>query len=238
MIVTFATARAWIRAASIGVLFAPIGPFPVWVYDGVVSSAGRRSVCIALAAMLAALVPASARAEVTEADLYRGVLTVKGSDAADEISVVANGKEVVVEDPDGAPEAEAPCKAGIPSSVISCPRDAVDSVLADLGDGHDLFDGDGDLPFGVDGGKDDDEMHGGDGRDVLEGKLGNDAITGGRGRDQVLGGLGDDILAGQGGPDVVDGGPGRDEGEGGGGKDRCAGIEVPRKDPCEHSTKG
>lgn len=202
------------------------------------SSAGRRSVATALAAVLVLLVPATALAEVTEVDLYGGVLALKGSDAVDEVSVVVTGKEVVVEDPEGVPEAEAPCKAGIPSTVVSCPRAEVDSVLAGLGDGDDLFDGDGDLPFGVDGGKDDDEIHGGDGRDVLEGKLGNDAITGGRERDEVLGGLGDDILAGQGGPDVVDGGPGKDEGEGGGGKDRCAGIEVPRKDACERNTKG
>jgi Ca2+-binding RTX toxin-like protein len=203
-----------------------------------VSSAGRRIVAIALAATLFALTPAAASAEVTQVYLDGGVLEVKGSDAADEVSVAVEGDEILVSDPDGVPEAEAPCKAGTPISVISCPRDAVESVQASLVDGGDVFDGDGDLPFGVDGGKDDDEIHGGDARDVLEGKLGNDAITGGQGRDQVLGGLGDDVLSGQGGPDLVDGGPGKDKGEGGGGKDHCAGIESPKRDACERNTKG
>jgi hypothetical protein len=203
-----------------------------------VSSAGRRIAPLALALGALTLAPAAAVAEVTEVDLTGGVLSLKGSPLADEISVVAEGNTVLIDDPGGVPEAEAPCKAGTPSSVISCPRSQVDTVEADLGDAADVFDGDGDLRFEIIGGKDDDEIHGGDARDLLEGKLGGDVITGGAGGDDLLGGLDDDVLSGQGGGDTVDGGPGDDRGKGGGGKDHCAGIEAPKNDPCERNTKG
>lgn len=192
---------------------------------------GRRRAAALGAVATALVLPAGAGAEVTEVALDRGTLEIRASDEADRVEIAAGGRSVVIDDPDGVPVSEAPCKGGSPSSVIRCPRSRVDSVAIDLGDADDSFDGDGDLPFAVEGDRGNDRVDGGDARDLLEGKFGDDEIDGSAGADRVLGGVDDDVLYGKAGRDEVDGGPGEDSGDGGAGRDRCFGLE--RQKSCE-----
>jgi Ca2+-binding RTX toxin-like protein len=69
----------------------------------------------------------------------------------------------------------------------------------------------------------DDAISGGDGRDHLFGGDGNDTIKGGYGRDYLSGGTGDDMLDGGYGRDVLYGGDGADALSGGEGRDWLAG---------------
>jgi hypothetical protein len=186
---------------------------------------GRSWTGLTVAAAVALAMPAVASAEVTELSLYNGTLEIKASDEVDVLEVAATRKAVVVSDRDGIPETATPCKGGGTSTSATCPRDEVNEVVIDLGDGDDSFDGDGDLRFEVEGDAGDDEMDGGDAADLLEGKYGDDTLDGSEGADVLLGGLDDDSLFGKGGKDRLDGGPGKDRGDGGAGKDRCAGVE-------------
>ena len=187
---------------------------------------------LVLGSLFATLAPAAASAEITEFSLDGGVLELKASDAVDEIEVAADRKAVVVSDRDGIPESELPCKGGGTETTVSCPRAQVKKVVVDLGDGDDVFDGDGKLRFEVEGDTGEDEMDGGDAGDLLEGKFGDDTLDGSDGSDELLGGLDDDKIFGKAGKDIVDGGPGDDRGDGGSGKDKCAGIEHAGKGDC------
>lgn len=60
------------------------------------------------------------------------------------------------------------------------------------------------------GGKGDDLLYGGDGKDVLKGGKDNDLLYGERGQDELRGGQGDDRLIGEDGNDVLYGGAGDD----------------------------
>ncbi|GAB3240743.1 calcium-binding protein [Kineosporia babensis] len=75
----------------------------------------------------------------------------------------------------------------------------------------------------ADGGKDDDQIWGNAGRQLLLGGDGNDKIWGGDGDDDIWGNSGDDQLWGQGGADRIWGGDGNDWIWGGGGKDMLRG---------------
>jgi RTX calcium-binding nonapeptide repeat (4 copies) len=71
----------------------------------------------------------------------------------------------------------------------------------------------------VSGGRGNDILYGGSGRDRISGDRGRDRIKGRAGADALLGGPGRDILSGESGRDVVMGGPGRDDLRGGAGND-------------------
>ena len=82
------------------------------------------------------------------------------------------------------------------------------------------------------GGKGDDHLNGGRGRDILDGGLGDDTLRGGGGRDLLMGGPGDDDLAGgrredkligNGGNDILRGATGDDLLYGGKGNDTLTG---------------
>lgn len=178
--------------------------------------------------------PAAAGAEIRTISLSDGTLEIKGGAGADEIEVSAGRRRVEIGDSDGVPSPGPACDGTYTESSdsVACPRSAVDEVIVDLDDGDNAFDGDGDVRFEVEGGKDADLIDGGDARDLLEGKLGDDELDGSDGGDQLLGGLGDDLLTGKAGRDLLDGGPGRDKGDGGSGKDRCSGIERAAKGAC------
>lgn len=69
------------------------------------------------------------------------------------------------------------------------------------------------------GGPSDDRLKGGRGNDILEGGGGNDILKGKKGNDIVLGGFGNDVVRGGTGDDYVDGGVGDDRVVGGAGND-------------------
>lgn len=66
-------------------------------------------------------------------------------------------------------------------------------------------------------------LNGGNGRDNLTGKNGNDFISGGNGPDTLFGGRGNDTLLGGNGPDTLNGGAGNDLIDGGNGPDMLTG---------------
>ncbi len=195
---------------------------------------------LALACAAALALAAPAAAEVQSVELSGGTLEIKAGAGDDAIQVAAGNNGVTVRDSDGVPTAGPPCEGGYPESspTVTCPRKDVKVVVVELGDGNDVFDGDGKLRFEVSGDKGDDQMDGGDAGDLIEGKLGDDIIDGSEGSDELLGGLDDDRLFGKGGKDVVDGGPGKDRGDAGEGKDKCVGVEKEKKGTCEKSQKG
>ena len=70
-----------------------------------------------------------------------------------------------------------------------------------------------------DGGRGNDDVTGGSGRDVFFGGAGNDNIAGRNGGDTLIDTLGNNTLSGDGGDDVIIGGSGRTQGTGGSGAD-------------------
>ena len=75
----------------------------------------------------------------------------------------------------------------------------------------------------VNGGADNDIIHGGTGDDVLGGNAGDDTLYGGDGEDRLYGHDGDDTLYGGAGDDRLEGDDGNDRLEGGAGDDRLDG---------------
>lgn len=81
------------------------------------------------------------------------------------------------------------------------------------------------IPGLVRGGRGDDTITGGLGRDLIKGGEGQDSLRGGAGNDLLLGGEGDDGLWGEAGQDQLQGGLGHDQLFGGLGNDRLFGGE-------------
>jgi Ca2+-binding RTX toxin-like protein len=77
--------------------------------------------------------------------------------------------------------------------------------------------------FGLGG---DDTLHGGNSGDCLVGGDGNDQMYGGNAKDVLLGGDGDDLLVGANGKDLIDGAAGTDICDGGRGNDTLIGCET------------
>ncbi|MCS6978223.1 MAG: peptidylprolyl isomerase [Gemmatales bacterium] len=73
------------------------------------------------------------------------------------------------------------------------------------------------------GGRGDDYLQGGSGKNILRGNRGNDHLIGGPSDDRLKGGRGDDILEGGGGNDILKGKKGNDIVLGGAGNDRVRG---------------
>ncbi|HEV2785229.1 MAG TPA: calcium-binding protein [Solirubrobacteraceae bacterium] len=72
----------------------------------------------------------------------------------------------------------------------------------------------------VDGGKGNDELHGGPGDDIMAGRKGNDRIFGNAGEDRITGDRGSDTIDGGPDDDIIFGNLGDDEAAGGAGNDR------------------
>lgn len=118
-------------------------------------------------------------------------------------------------------------------------------LIVDLGDGNDVFNGQGRragrVPVQVIGGEGNDTLTGTAGNDIFEGGNGNDSLTGGAGNDSLDGGEGSDTLAGgldndrlrgrngdddlrgEEGDDLIEGGDGDDIGNGSFGHDTILG---------------
>jgi hypothetical protein len=137
-----------------------------------------------------------------------GILTVTGTDAADNIRVVERGTTLTVRDGSGA------------SNVFDLNATEIDEVDVNAGGGNDRIRLTGlDIPANVDAGAgndqvfagaQDDTINGGDGNDHLRGGAGDDDLSGGKGDDTLLGGDGDDTLNGGNGSDTIVGGAGFD----------------------------
>ena len=130
--------------------------------------------------------------------LQAGVLTITGSEQADNIVVNRVGTNLTV--------------TGVATLFAA---GSVSSIIVNAGRGHDSVDLTAvNLPTMVFGGAGNDSLTGGSGQDtlmgesgsdVLRGKAGNDALDGGAGNDRVYGQVGDDVLNGGAGLDTVDG---------------------------------
>lgn len=150
---------------------------------------------------LLALPPADAAGDPITVTLRHGVLTVRGNDRANNISVVrtAGGRIVV--------RADAHVERRGKTARIGSVR--VIRVVARSGnDTVRLYPG---LPRAtILGGAGNDHLIGGAVAETLRGGAGHDDLVGGDGADRILGGTGNDIEDGQAGDDLLVGGAGND----------------------------
>jgi Ca2+-binding RTX toxin-like protein len=130
------------------------------------------------------------------------VLTVTGTNHADDIAVVLVGDQLEVR------------SAGV--AVNSFPLAGVLGISVDGSNGRDTIVVDAAITLPA-------MLLGGRGKDLLTGGSGDDNIDGGNGKDMIAGGAGDDILSGGRGRDVIDGGDGDDFLMGGRGRDASTG---------------
>jgi hypothetical protein len=145
------------------------------------------------------LEPLEAR-DVPTAVLNHGVLTVTGTDQADDIAIdrVALPDTLVVRVVENGRETD------FPSSQVRRVR-----VFGTGGDDR-IADRAGGLNAVISGGDGRDDITGADGRDRLDGGPGNDTLHGGAGSDTLVGGDGKDKLYGGAGYDYLSGGAGSD----------------------------
>ena len=128
------------------------------------------------------------------ASLAEGVLSVEGTDDADEIVVSLNATD----------PAASMLDVKINGEVSSFALADVTSLKISGGHGADVITIDetgGAITLAA-------EIFGGNGKDVLTGGSGNDKLDGGNGKDVLNGGAGDDTLTGGRGKDKLDGGAG------------------------------
>lgn len=142
-------------------------------------------------------------------DTGEGDDEVEISERDGEVVITVDGVEHVVD-----PDAEITIRGGSGDDTITLPSDVSVRFVLDGGTDDDRIhgsDGQEDI-FGstgddtLEGGDGGDAIDGGDGRDYLDGFSGSDILSGGRGHDTLYGGDGlDDVLGGQ-GRDYLDGG--------------------------------
>ena len=152
----------------------------------------RSVLCTAVALLAAALLPASALADVTaEIDGQIPLLRITGDAAADRITVAGAGTLFVITREGGGLTAGAGCTAA--GDALTCPRQP--SVSVNLGDGNDRMDTDNvSEPIAAFGGAGDDTLIGGSGGGVLVGGPGNDTLHGASGYDDYFGQDGNDTI--------------------------------------------
>lgn len=137
--------------------------------------------------------------------LSNGILAVDGTDAADNITLVARGSKLTVRvNADVQTFATGDVNTVMINALggddrVSLGRLKIDSII-DGGDGNDR----------ILGGRGDDVITGGNGDDLVRGGDGNDALAGSAGSDRLLGDNGDDDLTGGDGSDFISGGLGTD----------------------------
>ena len=187
---------------------------------------------MALAAIVALLAAAPARADVPYGDITPppptgtapdmdgdGLPDVADCSPADPHQPARNGTDANcdgVVDPPPPPAALVLCSVGSPGNdFLVCGRGrqrifglAGDDVIS-VGPGDDSV-GAGPGSDLVLGGPGRDALSGGGGDDSLDGGSGNDALNGGDGADGLVGGTGNDVLTGGRGEDIVRAGDGND----------------------------
>jgi Ca2+-binding RTX toxin-like protein len=208
------------------------------VADGLLPGV-RRAVLIALTGVLVAA-PA---AQANTVSLFSSTVTVRGGNAANDLTVDRGAGLVVVHDGAGGLGAGTGCR-GIDASDVACPDNNVNTIQvngeggndrltlntpgrASGGGGNDTVSGSGgaDVLTGGDGNDmlvgsaGPDRINGDNGNDTLDGASEDDVLRGGNGDDAVLGGSESDRLEGDAGADTLDGGLGPDVYDGGSGSD-------------------
>ncbi len=149
--------------------------------------------------------------------LDAGVLTICGTDDADNILIVQTDSGYLVQ-------------AGFLAESQTFAIDDVNAINVTGGDGNDdLFAPTVTMAVTMDGEGGNDEIVGGSGDDILTGGAGNDLINGLAGDDSISGVDGDDHLVGGDGDDVISGGEGNDTVLSEGGDDTVdgnAGVDI------------
>src|SRR6266566_285277 len=129
--------------------------------------------------------------QLLAASLAGGVLTVAGTNRADNIRVTRAGANIVVHVNRGTQRFAAA---------------SVKSVVINAGDGNDRVNVTKAIAnVSIDGGAGNDVLLGGGGADLITGGAGNDIIKGRSGNDQMYGGAGNDKLFGGAGNDTIGG---------------------------------
>jgi Ca2+-binding RTX toxin-like protein len=146
-----------------------------------------------------ALEPLEAR-EVPTATLANGVLTVRGTDFADEITI----DHIAGPGPGSVRVTENGRATDFPADRVF--RVRVSGIGGDDYIAHNI----GSLHAGLYGGAGDDVIYGDAGRDYLHGGAGSDTLHGWGGNDTLVGGDGNDKLYGEDGFDRLSGGAARD----------------------------
>jgi Ca2+-binding RTX toxin-like protein len=155
--------------------------------------------------------------------------------ASNGIEIVRSGANFRIRDSGSPLDTGAGCATGV--SSVNCPTAGITHIYVDTQDKDDRIDISEAITIDatLQGGRDNDTVYGGGGRDVLSnvgmadgndtliGRSGNDLIHGGRGADQLDGGTGNDELRSGSGNDTLHGGPGNDALHGGLGYDHCFG---------------
>ena len=171
------------------------------------------------------------------ANLAAGVLTVTGTEQADNIRLRVDGENLVVNE-DG--QQTNFLLADVTSIVvdglggddrIKISQRVTIAATVNGGEGNDRIKGGaGDDTLNGDAGDDhihgrrgNDTINGGEGNDYLKGECGDDIINGGEGDDRIRGSKGDDTISGDGGNDEIAGGCGKDNISGGDGDDKIGG---------------
>lgn len=139
------------------------------------------------------------------ASVAGGVLTVQGTDLADNIRITQRGTQITVRDRSGTTVVDATgitqvaVAGGAGGDIVRLTGLTV-AAQVDGGTGNDQ----------LLGGAEADTFIGGDGNDRLRGGDGNDSLDGGGGTDNLFGGPGDDLLKGGAGQDRLFGDDGTD----------------------------
>ncbi len=203
---------------------------------------------LAVSALAAVALPSMAQADPVTVSYANGVVTITGTEAADDFWVThrVSGDPNwldVESDSDGTPILGAGCFA-MPEELdyaraVRCPRPSRIDVA--LHGGDDYFSADTvnaipvTIPVVVDGGAGNDVLNashgdstliGGPGNDTLRGDIGNDTLHGGDGDDTLLGRAGNDTLYGDAGNDELLGEEGNDILNGGEGDDNLDGSHA------------
>ncbi|MFM8291308.1 MAG: hypothetical protein ACKOC4_06375 [Planctomycetia bacterium] len=164
------------------------------------------------------------RRSMLAADVVGGILTITGSEAADQISISAVKQSNVFVP--GSVRVR-----GVPGVTNNTVFTGVNSIVVSTFGGNDRVTvgsgltraAGGLMGVTVDAGQGTDVVVGGDGDDTIFGNDGRDTLRGGRGNDSIDGGTGDDRVDGDDGADALLGGIGRDDVRGGRGNDTLYG---------------
>jgi Ca2+-binding RTX toxin-like protein len=167
---------------------------------------------------------------VLGATFNNGVLTVTGSDSADNIEIFAKDGTLYVREvvtdlilfsmPYGLPVQQTTGTIGN-AVAFAFPGSQLKSIVVNANGGDDWVKVDESLsvPVTMNGGSGNDTLMGGKGADYLNGGTGDDKILGGGGNDVINGDQGNDLLIGGDGNDIIHGGDGDDYLLGGAGDD-------------------
>jgi Ca2+-binding RTX toxin-like protein len=214
--------QRWIDGTpNYGVVIRAVTPYPYNFYQVFFSSREDVESPSANAPQLRVVLCPEGIADLSET----GVLTVRGTDAKDNIELKRVGSQITITR-DG--EFEEYRAVDVKKVVVlgGSGNDNIklNTVPAEVfgGDGNDLILGSNgrDILRGESG---HDTMVAGEGDDYVEGNAGNDSILGGAGHDHIYAGSGDDRVYGHSGNDTILGEDGHDALWGGTGNDRLDG---------------